>query len=100
MATMLGGATPRTLCLIDEFGKGTNAQDCSGLWVSRWWFSLVSKQGSRLHTLSRKLRVRSLSIPTLLTCVLTQDGISLLYACLQHFLDRQAKCPKVLGRLG
>jgi len=26
MATMLGGATPRTLCLIDEFGKGTNAQ--------------------------------------------------------------------------
>jgi DNA mismatch repair ATPase MutS len=27
MATMLGGATPRTLCLIDEFGKGTNAQD-------------------------------------------------------------------------
>ena len=29
MATMLGGATPRTLCLIDEFGKGTNAQDRS-----------------------------------------------------------------------
>ena len=27
MATMLGGATPRTLCLIDEFGKGTNAQE-------------------------------------------------------------------------
>ena len=49
MATMLGGATPRTLCLIDEFGKGTNAQ----------------------------------------------DGISLLYACLQHFLDRKAECPKV-----
>ena len=51
MATMLGGATPRTLCLIDEFGKGTNAQ----------------------------------------------DGISLLYACLQHFLDRKAECPKVLA---
>ena len=55
MATMLGGATPRTLCLIDEFGKGTNAQ----------------------------------------------DGISLLYACLQHFLDRKAECPKVMrGRVG
>jgi hypothetical protein len=24
-----------------------------------------------------------------------QDGISLLYACLQHFLDRKEECPKV-----
>ena len=24
-----------------------------------------------------------------------QDGISLLYACLQHFLDRKSECPKV-----
>ena len=29
-----------------------------------------------------------------------QDGISLLYACLQHFLDRKAECPKVMrGRV-
>ena len=32
----------------------------------------------------------------LTTYLLTkQDGISLLYACLQHFLDRRAECPKV-----
>ena len=51
MAAMLRAATPRSLCLIDEFGKGTNAQ----------------------------------------------DGISLLHACLQHFLERGAACPKVLA---
>ena len=50
MAMMLRFATPRSLCLIDEFGKGTNAQ----------------------------------------------DGICLLYACLQHFLERGASCPKTL----
>ena len=26
-----------------------------------------------------------------------QDGISLLYACLKHFLDRGASCPKTLA---
>ena len=35
---------------------------------------------------------------TFLICLHTdhykQDGISLLYACLQHFLDRKAECPK------
>ena len=51
MAAMLRHATPRSLCLIDEFGKGTNAQ----------------------------------------------DGISLLYACLQHFLERGDACPKTLA---
>lgn len=50
MAMMLRYATPRSLCLIDEFGKGTNAQ----------------------------------------------DGICLLYACLQHFLEKGSSCPKVL----
>lgn len=28
---------------------------------------------------------------------MSQDGISLLYACLQHFLDRGAACPRVLA---
>jgi DNA mismatch repair ATPase MutS len=35
MATMLGGATPRSLCLIDEFGKGTNTQDRSAKEASK-----------------------------------------------------------------
>ena len=50
MAMMLRCATPRSLCLIDEFGKGTNAQ----------------------------------------------DGICLLYGCLQEFLERGISCPKTL----
>ena len=44
-------STRRSLCLVDEFGKGTNAQ----------------------------------------------DGISFLYACLRHFLDRGRECPRLLA---
>lgn len=37
-----------------------------------------------------------------LTCIpiTKQDGISLLYACMQHFLDRKAGCPKVMRGRG
>jgi len=51
MAHMIRHSTKRSLCLVDEFGKGTNAQ----------------------------------------------DGISYLYACLRHFLDRGASCPRLLA---
>lgn len=51
MALMMRHSTQRSLCLMDEFGKGTNAQ----------------------------------------------DGISHLYACLRHFLDRGDACPRLLA---
>lgn len=51
MAVMMRHSTSRSLCLVDEFGKGTNVQ----------------------------------------------DGISYLYACLQHFLDRGSSCPHMLA---
>ena len=51
MSNMMRHSTRRSLCLVDEFGKGTNAQ----------------------------------------------DGISFLYACLRHFLDRGRECPRLLA---
>ena len=88
MATMLGGATPRTLCLIDEFGKGTNAQDR---------VVVVSEEAAREAGLAALINYFFPRTGSLLTDSYTkQDGISLLYACLQHFLDRKAECPKVM----
>ena len=88
MATMLGGATPRTLCLIDEFGKGTNAQDR---------VVVVSEEAAREAGLAALIKSLFYFVPAhfLLISYTKQDGISLLYACLQHFLDRKAECPKV-----
>ena len=90
MATMLGGATPRTLCLIDEFGKGTNAQDR---------VVVVSEEAAREAGLAALINYSFYIVPAqspLTDSYTKQDGISLLYACLQHFLDRKAECPKVI----
>lgn len=50
MSSCLYNSTPRTLIVIDEFGKGTA----------------------------------------------DVDGLALLAACIQHFLDRGAECPHIL----
>jgi hypothetical protein len=88
----LRNSTPRSLILLDEFGKGT-------LPTGSLTFSEVSSNANQPNRLVLRFCPSSFCytlVACACVCSLPTDGAGILCGVLKHFLNRKDQCPKIL----